>query len=50
MNNIENIYTGYYDNVELTEEDIEHLITEDLDEYIRLAPVVQLVRMRPCQG
>lgn len=39
MNNIENIYTGYYDNVELTEEDIEHLITEDLDEYIRLAPI-----------
>lgn len=29
----------YDDNVELDEEDIEHLITEDLDEYIRLAPV-----------
>lgn len=29
----------YNDNVELDEEDIEHLITEDLDEYIRLAPV-----------
>lgn len=29
----------YDDNVELDEEDIEHLIIEDLDEYIRLAPV-----------
>lgn len=29
----------YDDNVELDEEDIEHLITEDLNEYVRLAPV-----------
>lgn len=27
------------DDVELQEEDIEHLITEDIDEYVRLAPV-----------
>ena len=27
------------DDVELCEEDIEHLITEDIDEYVRLAPV-----------
>ena len=27
------------DNIYVDEEDIEHLITEDLDEYVRLAPV-----------
>ena len=27
------------DDVVLLEEDIEHLITEDIDEYVRLAPI-----------
>ena len=29
----------YDDDIMLLEEDIEHLITEDIDEYVRLAPV-----------